>query len=324
MSERSGVELEQADCPLGCPRDDVPVLVGRDRLQGLPGEFPIVRCRGCGVLRTDPRPTPGSIGFYYPADYGSYEGTRVAPAISSASSARPAWRRALSALVRRMTNARAEEIPPIPPGRMLEVGCASGSFLDRMARRGWQVEGIEFADAPAEQARRAGYRVHTGPVETAPDPVEPFDLVVGWMVLEHLHDPVAALKKLRQWTRPGGWLVVSVPDSASYELALFGDAWYSLHLPNHLWHPSRRTLVKVLARAGWKVSRVVYQRDIRNLVGSLGYALSDRGRFPRLAKWMSEFPERGGRIQYLLHPLAFLLAKVRQTGRITVWARRDE
>ncbi len=322
MSAPAEVELERADCPLGCARDDEPVLVGRDRLQGLPGEFSVVRCRSCGLLRTDPRPTSGSIGFYYPDEYGPYEGTRVS--VPGALPLRSPWRRAISTAVQSLTRSRAQEVPDLPPGRLLEVGCASGAYLDWMARRGWRVEGIEFSAAAAAQARSLGYRVHTGPVETAPAPTEPYDLVVGWMVLEHLHDPIGALRRLREWTKPGGWLVLSVPNADSWELRAFGDAWYALHLPNHLWHPGRRTVEKVLERAGWRLSRVVYQRDVRNIVGSLGYRLRDRGRFPRLAEWMATFPERGGRIYYLLHPLAFVLAKLGAAGRITVWARRDD
>ena len=322
MSAPAHVELERADCPLGCPPDDEPVLVGRDRLQNLPGEFPIVRCRRCGVLRTDPRPTPGSIGFYYPDEYGPYEGTRVP--VSSHLPSRPRWRRAISDVVQRLTDSKAEALPDLPPGRMLEVGCASGSYLDRMARRGWQVEGIEFSDAAAAQARSLGIPGSHGPRRDRSAAREQYDLVVGWMVLEHLHDPVGALRRLREWTKPGGWLVVSVPNADAWELPAFGNAWYALHLPNHLWHPGRRSIERVLDRAGWKLSRVVYQRDIRNIVGSIGYCLRDRGRFPRLAAWMSKFPERGGRIYYALHPIAFVLAGLREAGRITVWARRDD
>jgi len=323
MTVPPGVELERATCPLGCPPDDEPVLVGRDRLQNLSGEFPIVRCRRCGVLRTDPRPTPGSMAFYYPDGYGPYESTGVAVPDGGAIP-RPAWRRAISTVVQRVTDSKAQEIPRLAPGRMLEIGCAAGSFLDLMAGRGWDVEGIEFSPTAAARARRAGYRVHAGSVESAPESSAPYDLVVGWMVLEHLHDPVGALKKLRQWTRPGGWLAVSVPDAGSLPFRLFGAAWYALNLPNHLWHPTRRTIGKVLEHAGWKVARVTDQRDVRNLMGSIGYWLRDTGRFPRVARWFSELPERGGRIYYALHPLALLLAATRQSGRITVWARRDD
>ncbi len=321
MSEPIPDGLESCSCPLGCPPKDQPVLVGRDRLHGLPGEFPVVRCQACGLLRTDPRPTPQAMRAYYPDDYGPYLGTRV---VEAPSIPRPLWRRVAAAVVRRLTDSRAESLPALAPGRMLEIGCASGDFLDRMARRGWQVEGIELSETAAAEARRLGHTVHVGMLETAPEGLGPFDMVVGWMVIEHLHDPVQGLRRLRAWTRPGGWLVVSVPNAASYELRLFKDRWYALHLPNHLWHPTPASLRAVLQRGGWSLERIIYHRDLRNVLGSLGYALRDRGGAPRLADWLENYPERGGRLQWALHPLAFALALLGQTGRMTVWARRED
>src|SRR3546814_19345766 len=61
----------------------------------------------------------------------------------------------------------------------------------------------------------------------------PVDLIVGWMVLEHLHQPLAVLRKLRRWIQPDGWLVLSVPDAGSLEFRVFGDRWYALQLPTH-------------------------------------------------------------------------------------------
>ena len=317
----SDVLLESRPCPLGCPPDDTRVLVGRDRLHGLPGEFQVVRCRVCGLLRTDPRPAPGAISFYYPADYGPYLYTRVGAA-SDEQDLRPRWRRRLSRVIQAAVRVNAERLPAMSPGRMLEIGCASGAFLHRMAVAGWQAEGIEFSESAAAAARRLGYRVDTGQLEIAPDRPEQYDLVVGWMVLEHLHDPVRALKKLWSWAKPGGWLVVSVPNADCYELALFRDAWFALHLPNHLYHFTPETLAKLFDRSGWRLEKIFYHRDLRNLLGSLSYVFSDRGIFNRLAGRFSEFPERGGRLSLLLHPLAVVLSALGQTGRMTVWARR--
>ena len=313
--------LEAADCPLGCPRADEKLLIGRDRLYGLPGEFPVVRCRSCGLIRTDPRPTADSMAFYYPDEYVPHRDTQWH---TSDLRARPRWRRAASALLARLTNTNAERLPRLPPGRMLEIGCASGAFLHRMAKQGWEVEGIEFSQNAGQKARGLGYPVHIGQLETAPEPRKPYDLIVGWMVLEHLHEPVLALRKLRDWTKPGGCLVVSVPNAGCYELSLFKDAWYSLHLPNHLWHPTSRTLARVLDRGGWRLERTFYQRDLGNVVGSLGYVLKDRGMLVSLGEWMARFPERGGRLYLFLHPFAYLLSLLRQTGRMTVWARRTD
>lgn len=260
------------------------------------------------------------MGAYYPDDYGPYRGTRV----GGTSDTRPFWRRAVAATLGRVIDSGAESLPPLAPGRLLEIGCASGAFLHRMAGRGWQVEGLELSVAAAAEARKLGYPVHTGPLESAPVGLGPFDLVVGWMVLEHLHEPIPALRRLRECTRPGGWLVASVPNAASYELRLFGEHWYALHLPNHLWHPAPDTLRAVLDRAGWSLRRIIFHRDLRNAVGSLGYLLRDQGRWPRLAEWLARYPERGRYGQWVLLPLAWALAALGQTGRMTVWAQRAD
>jgi hypothetical protein len=161
-------------------------------------------------------------------------------------------------------------------------------------------------------------------LEEVPEELGPFDMVVGWMVIEHLHDPVQGLRRLRAWTRPEGWLVVSVPNAACYELSLFHDRWYALHLPNHLWHPTPASLLAVLKQGGWSLQRIVYHRDLRNVFGSLGYAFRDWGGAPRLAEWLERYPERGGPLLMALHPLACALARLGQTGRMTAWARRAD
>ena len=81
-----------------------------------------------------------------------------------------------------------------------------------MAAQGWHVEGIEFSEKAAQAASRLGYKVHTGSLESAPAPAHPIDLIVGWMVLEHLHDPIGCLKKLNEWASQDAWLVLSVPE----------------------------------------------------------------------------------------------------------------
>src|SRR5438094_653484 len=71
--------LESVPCALGCPPNDEEILLGRDRLHALPGNFRIVRCRTCGLMRTNPRPTLDAMESYYPEDYGPYESTKVNP-----------------------------------------------------------------------------------------------------------------------------------------------------------------------------------------------------------------------------------------------------
>jgi 2-polyprenyl-3-methyl-5-hydroxy-6-metoxy-1,4-benzoquinol methylase len=293
------------------------VLSGRDLLHGLPGEFAVVRCGACGLMRTNPRPTPETIGAFYPDDYGPYLGTRVTAPVQAG------WfKRFAGRLVARTLEIRTDTQPPLPPGRLLEVGCASGAFLHRMALHGWQVEGIEYSANAAAAASALGYPVHVGALETAPAPPQAFDLVVGWMVLEHLHDPIAGLRKLKAWSRPGAWLVLSVPNARSLEFRLFKNNWYALQLPTHLHHFTPRTLERVLQAGGWKLERVIHHRTLANVVASVGYTLRDKG-FERLGQRLIEMPRHPWRMNVLLFPLAWLLSLFGQTGRMTVWARAD-
>lgn|ERR1019366_1303633 len=311
------IQLEDVSCPLGCQRNDEVILTGRDLLLDLPGEFNVVKCRTCGLMRTNPRPTPDTIGFYYPDDYAPYVGTRVQHARPKSAS----WiKMLLRPIVRRVFNFNMTTLPAMSPGRMLEIGCASGSFLHQMAGQGWQVQGIEFSEKAARAAAQLGYRVHAGPLETAPQPDEPFDLIVGWMVLEHLHDPVGGLQKLREWAKPGAWLVLSVPNAASQSFRFFKNRWYDLHLPNHLYHFTPHTIELVFKASGWKLEKVHHQRVLSNLIASTGYVLRDKG-YAKLGQKFIDFPERAGRLNYVLYSLAWLLSVFGQTGRMTVWAR---
>lgn len=312
------VHLEDVSCPLGCPKNDELVLSGRDLLHDLPGTFTIVKCRTCGLMRTNPRPTPGTIGFYYPDDYGPYLGTRVQQTGPKRISG---IKKLLKPVVKRLFNFNTESLPPLSPGRLLEVGCASGAFLHRMAGQGWQVEGIEFSDKAALAATRLGYYVHAGPLETAPEPRQPFDLIVGWMVLEHLHDPIGGLQKLCEWAKPGACLVLSVPNAGSLEFRLFKEKLYALHLPNHLYHFTPETLSQVLQAGGWTLENIHHQRLLSNLIASTGYVLRDRD-YTRVGQKLIDFPERAGKWHFALYPLAWLLSTFGQTGRMTIWARK--
>jgi len=313
------ISLESKPCPLGCSGEERVVLTGRDRLNNLPGEFTIVECRSCGLMRTDPRPTPEAMGFYYPDDYGPYQGTRVDLSSQTSKMLLKAKR-----LAKRIFEFNTFRMPGLPIGRMLEIGCASGAFMHRMAGLGWDVEGLEFSIKAAERARSLGYPISTSTIEAAPDPTSAFDLIVGWMVFEHLHSPILALQKLRRWTKKGGWLVLSVPNNGSLEFRIFKARWYALHLPNHLYHYTPKSLKKVLDAGGWQLEQVHHQRIMSNLSGSLGYFLEDLPCCSRLSKFLINFPEKAGVLHCLLFPIAYLLSLLGQTGRMTVWARRKE
>jgi SAM-dependent methyltransferase len=305
-----GVRLEDLPCPLGCARQDAFVLEGQDRLHGIPGLFRIVRCTGCGLLRTNPRPTPESIAAYYPEDYGPYHKPS-----SGKRPPRPAWKRLLKAAL----GFKDRQVPDMIPGHLLEVGCASGDYLEEMRERGWQVQGIEFSDKAAEAGRAKGLPIQTASVETAASPQGGMDVVAAWMVLEHVHDPVRVLQRIRSWVKPGSFLIASVPDGSCAWTRVFQDVWYDLHLPNHLYHFTPHTLRKLLGFSGWTVDRIYWQKNPNILLQSLNRVAASRSWrcAGKLLRWLTHAPQ-AGKLRLLL---GWILGLFHLSGRMEVWAR---
>lgn len=314
MSRHDAPVLEDAACPVCDTRDDEQVLTGRDLLHGLPGEFSVVRCTHCGLMRTNPRPTPATIGFYYPEDYAPYQNT--APEVGESPVGAP---QRFRGLVHRVLQTESRRLPRAAPGLLLEIGCASGSYLNEMRHQGWQVQGIEFAESAAKRARALGLDVQCAGIETAVPPAEKVDIVAAWMVLEHLHNPVESLGRIRQWVKPDGYLVASVPDAGSMIRRIFGRRSYDLQLPSHLFHYTPDTLKLVLQRSGWELTRIFWQRNSNTLLWSLEYLARDKGL--ALLENASRWTRTAVRAAPLRVALNTLLGLTRQSGRIEIWAR---
>jgi 2-polyprenyl-3-methyl-5-hydroxy-6-metoxy-1,4-benzoquinol methylase len=304
------VELEFVNCPNGCVPNDELLLTGFDRLHGIPGEFTIYRCVSCRLERTTPRPTPATIGAYYPSDYAPYK--ESAEAVASSKSKIKEWLRHLLGF-----NARA--LPPIPAGRMLEIGCSSGGHMEQVRHQGWQVEGIEFSDKAASVARSKGFNVQTGSLEQARAPEFKYDVITAWMVLEHLHQPIFALQKLREWIKADGYLVALVPDAVSLSRTVFKGLSYDVQVPTHLFHYTPKTLKIVLENAGWELERVFWQRNCNTLLWSFEYWAKEKNKpnMLKVAKWL-RLSKGARRIRIIS---SFLLGVTRQSGRIEIWAR---
>lgn len=315
MNLPNDVTLENCACPLGCTPNDELILRGRDRLADLPGEFSVVKCRTCDLMRTNPRPTADTIGFYYPDDYRPYQITQTGTGQNNV------YRR-LANYLRKLLSTRAQALPAGSSGHLLEIGCASGRFLHEMAEQGWQVEGIEFSPSAADAARQLGYSVQTGQVETAQEYEQKFDLIVAWMVLEHLHAPVQTLEKLTDWIKPDGVLAFSVPNAGSIECRIFGEDWYALQLPGHLTHFTPESLTRVLAASGWRVERIVHQRNITNLLQSWRLRCERRNKLSWMSKMTRCLVTFQAPINILFYPVTIILAAFGQTGRMTVWAKK--
>jgi methionine biosynthesis protein MetW len=143
-------------------------------------------------------------------------------------------------------------------GAVLDLGCASGGLLALLRPRAGHLAGLELSATAARAAAEVADEVVQGALEDPDLPFAPgaFDLVVLADVLEHLADPAAALRRAVGWCRPGGAVLVSVPNVAhwSARLALARGRWPQEESgtfdSSHLRWFTRASLAQLLADAG--------------------------------------------------------------------------
>jgi SAM-dependent methyltransferase len=286
------LELETVPCPLCGGRAVVPLAWVRDTVLGVPGTFPLSRCRTCDLLQQNPRVREDQLDRTYPDDYPAHARDaempgilrRAGPAVRwalatwhgyahlAASDASPAAR-AWAHLHRRKI---AENFPPwLGAGRLLDVGCATGRFLNRMQLVGWTVSGIEIDPAAAAKAKTVTPDVFVGDPVEAPFAPGSFDVVTSFHVVEHLPRPMPALERMLSWLAPGGLLIVEVPNVGGAGARLFGRYWAGIDPPRHLVHFTPETMGAMVARAGGRVERASHRTKPRYLIRSLRQWLRD-------------------------------------------------
>jgi 2-polyprenyl-3-methyl-5-hydroxy-6-metoxy-1,4-benzoquinol methylase len=142
------------------------------------------------------------------------------------------------------------------PGRLLDVGCGLGYFLERAQKRGWHVRGCDTSPAwvAATNARVGAGTAATGTLPEAIGPDERFDLITAWDVIEHVHDPIAFLVELTSRLAPGGRIFLRTPNLA-YVLPLYTlrrrlGHDVGLEPTNHVVYFSAATMRRALTLAG--------------------------------------------------------------------------
>jgi 2-polyprenyl-3-methyl-5-hydroxy-6-metoxy-1,4-benzoquinol methylase len=254
--------VEETNCNLCGANDAELVYVEKDRLMGLPGSFRLVRCRQCGLMYVNPRPTFEEMGKYYPEEYGPY---RVPKENQSS------WIAQLDHSYGYWKRARLIQAAYPTGGRILDVGCATGEFLRMLGRVGpWEAHGTEVSPDAAKYAREChGLDVCSGELADAHYPDSHFDVITIWDVLEHVHDPTSTLAEINRILKPGGLAVVRVPDVSSWDARLFGRHWVGLDAPRHIYVFSVETLSALLRKTGFET------RSLRHvMLGYLPFALS--------------------------------------------------
>jgi len=168
----------------------------------------------------------------------------------------------------------------VKKGKLLDVGAASGFFLELAKKREWDVSGVEISEFAASRARERGLNVKTGIIEDFnADDSKHFSVITMWDVIEHVHNPVSAISKAGELLEDGGIIAINTPDSGSLVAKILGKRWYKFIPPEHVIYFNQNNLCLLLSKIGFKV---VYAGKIRKKF-TLQYL------FNMLARWQNIF-----------------------------------
>ena len=223
------------ECNL-CHADRSSLLFTKDSLQ-------IVKCLDCGLTYVDPQPSEEDLRTIYKNGY--FNGTWEADYLTEKKLYAPRFRE------------RLKDIDSLEAkGKLLDVGCAVGYFLEAAQQDGWEASGVEISSYASEFARKSGFDVFTGRLEEAGYPDNHFDVVTLWHVLEHMRDPAACLQEIHRILKDSGVLAVELPNIESKRSQKAGENWDQLKPREHLYYFGPGTLRKSVEKAGFQVVRI--------------------------------------------------------------------
>lgn len=233
----------------------------KDQLFGAPGEWRLVKCADddCGVIWLNPVAIDEDLHLAYRQYYTHEARAGLFDRIKDQAITRGYQLVNLPFLLlfglfgprRRLHTMFLDDLEP---GRLFDVGCGDGEFLDRMRRRGWAGAGIDFDGAAVVSGKeKYGLDLVCGDFQSATIKGKGYDAVTMSHVIEHVTDPDATLKRCWELLRKGGRLTVTTPNARSLGHLEFARNWRGLEPPRHLQIFSPQSLARCAERAGFTV-----------------------------------------------------------------------
>ena len=203
--------------------------------------FKILECKECGLLYTTPRPNKDEIGRYYKSEeYYSHQENKEGfiPKV---------YEKVKSVNLKNKYGIATEGKEK---GKALDIGCGVGDFLHTMEQHGWDCTGVE----PSEDAKAIAKKKIKGQLLSSEEQENlhdsSFDVITMWHVLEHVDDIRWQIQQLYRLCKPGGRIIIALPNYKSYDGQYYKAEWAAYDVPRHLNHFNKETQIKILEESG--------------------------------------------------------------------------
>jgi 2-polyprenyl-3-methyl-5-hydroxy-6-metoxy-1,4-benzoquinol methylase len=208
--------------------------------------FNIVRCRNCGLAYTNPR---YSIDLYekrYFTSKGEYPGRNFL------------GERDLKASEKRLNEILITIEQFRKKGKILDVGCAIGTFLFLAKMKGWDVYGVEISEFATNYAReKYNLNIFNGKLRAAKFKSHFFDVITLNHILEHIDNPYRFLRyEVQPILKKNGLVVIEVPNFGSLEARIFKENFQDLRPEQHLYHFTPKSLKVLLKKASFQIIKI--------------------------------------------------------------------
>jgi SAM-dependent methyltransferase len=289
---------------------------GKDRLHGLDGEFSLFTCSNCGVVAVRPRLSSDEIQKFYPETYISYPNP-----IEHEKSSVKKFDRQFGVAKRRR---KIEKHTKKRKGRILDIGCATGIFLNEMKTHGWDAYGVEPSSYAAGVAvEQLGLNVFNGYLDEVDFEDHFFDVITLWDVFEHLPDPDEALRIIKRILKADGSLVITMPNTDSWERKIFNQYWAGWDVPRHYHIFSEDAIERLLRLHGMRIDRLI------SFTGMLGAVRISLDFWLQHSKFSERNKKRLKRMYYspifrlLLYPYMIASNLFARSTSMTIFASND-
>jgi len=207
------------------------------------------RCKKCGSLQLIPLPTEKELKNLYPKSYAFKKeiGSKI----------RKIWNNFEWQIFYKPVFASCVKIiskeTGVYKGLVIDIGCGSGLRLQQFRQKGYEVEGIDFSQEDINYAENVlGLKVWQANIEEDSLPVDYYNLIVTYWLLEHLKTPIEFVMKAKKSLIKDGWIAFAVPLTDSWLSRLFRSHWSSIReAPRHICIPTSKGMFTLLKNNGF-------------------------------------------------------------------------